>query len=120
MTETNRVLHDELVVSVHRILQLHADLAIAKPPDTQTHLQREIAATDRAIDELVYRLYELTPAEIALVEAAAAPRSAPRPDNVGEATMVDVPPLGASVQAEATAAHHYFVKEESPKEGAAS
>jgi hypothetical protein len=42
-------------------------------PDAQTHLQRDIAATDRAIDQLVYQLYGLTAEEIALVEAATAP-----------------------------------------------
>ena len=30
-------------------------------------LQQQIAATDRAIDELVYTLYGLTPEEVALV-----------------------------------------------------
>ena len=82
------------------MLKLHADLAAAKSPDAQTRLQREIAATDRAIDQLVYQLYELTPEEIALVEQATAPAAAPPP--------------GAYVQAEAEAAHHFFVKEEPP------
>ena len=38
-----------------------------------TDLHRDIAATDRAIDQLVYQLYGLTAEEIALVEAATAP-----------------------------------------------
>ena len=58
---------------VERMLKLHADLAAAKSSDAQTHLQRDIAATDRAIDQLVYQLYGLTAEEIALVEAATAP-----------------------------------------------
>ena len=66
-------LHDTLVTHVERMLKLHADLAAAKSPDAQTHLTRDIAATDRAIDQLVYQLYGLTPEEIALVEAATAP-----------------------------------------------
>ena len=65
--------HDALVALVERMLKLHADLAAAKSPDAQTHLTRDIAATDRAIDQLVYQLYGLTPEEIALVEAATAP-----------------------------------------------
>ena len=32
-------------------------------------LQRQIEATDRQIDQLVYDLYELTPEEIAIIEA---------------------------------------------------
>ncbi len=68
--------HDTLVLHVERMLKLHADFAAAKSPDTQTRLQRDIAATDRAIDQLVYQLYGLTADEIALVEAATAPATA--------------------------------------------
>ena len=42
-----------------------------------TDLHRDIAATDRAIDQLVYQLYGLTAEEIALVEAATAPPAQP-------------------------------------------
>jgi hypothetical protein len=66
-----------LITFVERILKLHEELPAAKSPDTHTRLQREIAATDRAIDQLVYQLYELTPEEIALVEAATAPAAIP-------------------------------------------
>ncbi len=69
--------HDALVTHVERMLKLHADLAAAKSPDAQTHLQRDIAATDRAIDQLVYQLYGLTAEEIDLVEAATAPPAQP-------------------------------------------
>ncbi len=72
-SKSNRVQHDTLVTHVERMLKLHADLAAAKSPEAQTHLQRDIAATDRAIDQLVYQLYGLTPEEIALVETATAP-----------------------------------------------
>jgi hypothetical protein len=34
----------------------------------QEQLQRQIAVTDRHINELVYELYDLTPEEIAVVE----------------------------------------------------
>jgi len=37
---------------------------------SQTVIQRQIEATDRQIDQLVYELYGLTNEEIALVEAA--------------------------------------------------
>jgi hypothetical protein len=33
-------------------------------------LQNQIATTDKAIDQMVYKLYELTPEEIAIVEGA--------------------------------------------------
>lgn len=65
--------HDALVAHVERMLKLHTDLSAAKSPDAQTHLERDIAATDRAIDALVYQLYGLTTEEIALVEQATAP-----------------------------------------------
>lgn len=68
--------HDTLVTHVERMLKLQADLAAAKSPDAQTRLQRDIAATDRAIDRLVYQLYGLTAEEVALVEAATAPSDA--------------------------------------------
>lgn len=64
--------HDALIALVDRMLKLHADLDAAKSPDSQTHLQRDIAATNRALDQLVYQLYGLTPEEIALVESATA------------------------------------------------
>lgn len=73
----DRARHDQLVALVERMLKLHADLPAAKSPDAQTRLQREIKATDAAIDQLVYQLYELTPEEIALVEAATAPAAKP-------------------------------------------
>ncbi len=42
------------------LLKLHKDLPKAKTPHEQESLQRQIAATDRAIDALVYELYGLT------------------------------------------------------------
>jgi hypothetical protein len=40
---------DKLAALSSRISRLRADLAVAKSPDAQTHLQRESAATDRAL-----------------------------------------------------------------------
>ena len=113
-SKPDRAQHDTLVAHVTRMLKLHADLAAAKSPDAQTHLQREIAATDRAIDALVYQLYDLTPKEIALVEQATAPQPPPP-----AAEAIAPPPPAAKppelyYQAEADAAHHYFVKEDGP------
>jgi len=62
--------HDRMVALVERMLDLHRQLADAKTPDAETMLQRQIAATDRQIDRLVYELYDLTDDEIAIVEGA--------------------------------------------------
>jgi len=45
-------------------------LATAKAPQKKTVLQRQIDATDRQIDQLVYELYGLNDAETQIVEAA--------------------------------------------------
>ena len=47
---------------------LGEQLAAAKPAREKIVLQRQIAATDRQIDQLVYDLYELTDEEIRIVE----------------------------------------------------
>jgi hypothetical protein len=62
--------HDRIVELVERILDLHKQLAAAKTDHAKTNLQRQIDATDAQIDNLVYELYELTPDEIKIVEAA--------------------------------------------------
>jgi hypothetical protein len=49
---------------------LTAQLESEKNPESKTRLQRDIHATDRRIDQLVYELYGLTDKEVALVEAA--------------------------------------------------
>jgi hypothetical protein len=43
-------------------------LQIPRTPQEKEFLQREIASTDQAIDALVYKLYDLTEAEIRIVE----------------------------------------------------
>jgi predicted nucleic acid-binding Zn-ribbon protein len=49
------------------MLDLHRKLAAAKNPNDKTNLQREIEATDRQIDQLVYELYGLAEEEIEIV-----------------------------------------------------
>jgi hypothetical protein len=63
--------HDELVGLVERMLALHEQRAAARTSFDATVLERQIAATDRQIDQLVYALYELTEDEIRIVEGAA-------------------------------------------------
>jgi hypothetical protein len=47
---------------------LHAQLAATKPGHAKTIVERQIVATDRQIDQLVYELYGLTEEEIRVVE----------------------------------------------------
>jgi len=53
---------------VERMLDLHKKLAKAKTAHQKTVIQRQIDATDRQIDALVYDLYGLTKKEIAIIE----------------------------------------------------
>ncbi len=62
--------HDRMVALVERMLDLHKKLAAASIPADKDLYQRQIEATDRQIDALVYELYGLTDEEIAIVEPA--------------------------------------------------
>jgi len=55
---------------VRTLLARNASLASLETEHAKTLLRRQIAATDREIDALVYELYGLTDEEIAIVEAA--------------------------------------------------
>ena len=63
--------HDQMVTLVQRMLDLHKQVATATLPHQKDLLQRQIEATDRQIDQLVYALYALTAEEIAIVEGRA-------------------------------------------------
>jgi fido (protein-threonine AMPylation protein) len=73
--------HDKMVALVERMLDLHQRLASANSPDDKTRLQRQIAATDREIDSLVYDLYGLTEDEIRIVEGMAVASEATECEN---------------------------------------
>ncbi|HOO54535.1 MAG TPA: hypothetical protein PLY09_01215 [Methanothrix sp.] len=60
-----------MVSLVENMLDLHRRLSESKTGHEKTLLQRQIEATDRQIDALVYVLYGLTEEEIAIVEDAA-------------------------------------------------
>jgi hypothetical protein len=60
--------HDRMVSMVGQMLTLNKQLQEAKTPHEKTALQRQIEATDRQIDALVYELYGLTEEEIRIVE----------------------------------------------------
>jgi len=63
--------HDRIVKFVKQILDLHNQLDATKIPDDKTRIQRQIDATDKQIDKLVYNLYDLTEEEIKIVEGCA-------------------------------------------------
>jgi len=60
--------HDRLVKLVETMLSLHKDLAKEKTAHDKEVIQRQIYATDKQIDKLVYELYGLTEEEIRVVE----------------------------------------------------
>jgi len=60
-------LHDKMVELVKQMLQLHKDINIARTPQSKELIQRQIDATDKQIDKLVYGLYGLTEDEIKIV-----------------------------------------------------
>ena len=51
--------HDRMADLVERMLGLHKQLAAAKTAQDETMIQRQIDATDRQIDRVVYELYDL-------------------------------------------------------------
>jgi hypothetical protein len=67
---------DKMVELVERMLKLHKDLPKAKTAHEKTAIERQIAATDKQIDELVYKLYGLTEQEVGIVEGHRARREA--------------------------------------------
>lgn len=62
--------HDRIVSHVDQMLEQHKQLAAARTSFEKTALQRQIEATDKQIDRLVYELYGLTEEEILIVEEA--------------------------------------------------
>ena len=64
----DKAAHDRMVKLVDTMLQLHPRLAAAQSAHDRDLIQRQIDATDRQIDALVYQLYGLTEEEIRIVE----------------------------------------------------
>ena len=63
-------MHDRMVTLVDQMLELNKKLAESKMPQATEMLKRQIEATDRQIDDLVYELYELTDDEVKIEEQA--------------------------------------------------
>ena len=60
----------ELVAPVSSLLALNQQLQTARTSHDKSLLTRQIEATDKEIDRLVYELYKLSEGEIAVIEAA--------------------------------------------------
>ena len=67
---SDKARHDRMVELVEGMLSLHKELDSPKTGHARTVIERQIEATDRQIDRLVYELYELSDEEIAIVEEA--------------------------------------------------
>ncbi|MHB1055445.1 MAG: Eco57I restriction-modification methylase domain-containing protein [Thermoleophilia bacterium] len=67
---TDKSRHDRMVELVECIQDLNSRLQAAKTAHEKDSLQRQIDATDRQIDRLVYELYDLTEDEIKIVETS--------------------------------------------------
>ena len=63
--------HVKMVRLIQEMLSLNEKMPTMKTDHEKTALQRQIDATDRQIDQLVYELYGLTEEEIGIVEAVA-------------------------------------------------
>jgi hypothetical protein len=68
--EVDKKRHGQVVTLVDQMLNLHKQLPQAKTPHEKESFQRQIMATDRNIDQLVYQLYGLSTEEIKIVEDA--------------------------------------------------
>jgi hypothetical protein len=60
--------HDKMVSLVDQMLSLNKQLPTVKTDHEKTALQRQIDATDKQIDELVYELYGITEEERKIIE----------------------------------------------------
>jgi hypothetical protein len=57
-----------MISLVKRMLKLPKDLPKARTAPDRTAIERQIAATDKQIDQLVYELYGLTEEEVRIVD----------------------------------------------------
>jgi hypothetical protein len=64
----DKAIHDTMVQLVERMLDLHQKKQHANADSEKELFEHQIKATDNEIDELVYKLYELTEEEIKVVE----------------------------------------------------
>ena len=62
-------MQENLSEKVDSIISMYRQLGKSKLLQQKTVLTRQIEATDRQIDELVYELYDLTEEEVKIVES---------------------------------------------------
>ncbi|NLV27374.1 MAG: N-6 DNA methylase [Methanomicrobiales archaeon] len=62
--------HEKMVALVTRMLDLNKQLSLSRLSNEKDLIQRQIEGTDKAIDVLVYDLYELTEDEVRIIEKA--------------------------------------------------
>lgn len=67
--QKNKDAEIQIIKFVDQILQLHKQKSETKVPALQEQLENQITYTDNKINELVYRLYDLTEEEIKIIEA---------------------------------------------------
>ena len=63
-----RARHDEIIDLAERLSTLHLRLSDTHSSATLRSLPRQLAAAEQRMDQLVYQLYDLTAAEIEVVE----------------------------------------------------
>ncbi len=68
ITKVNKNLHDEIIKLVNQLLQLNLQKAETKLATQVSQLQGKIDFCEERINQIVYQLYELTEAEIKIVE----------------------------------------------------
>ncbi len=59
---------EELVAQVDGVLRLRKQLAAAKSPYDKEATERQVRVATRQLDHIVYKLYDSTEDEIAIVE----------------------------------------------------
>ncbi len=70
MSAKQKKTHDTIVALAGQALASRCQLLAAKSPHERTRLERQAESTDEQIDELVFELYDLSAAEIAIVKTA--------------------------------------------------
>jgi hypothetical protein len=63
-------LNEMLIYLVDNMIEFNKKINKTNTPQEKQNLQRQIEATDRQIDKLVYELYGLTEEEINIVESS--------------------------------------------------
>jgi hypothetical protein len=64
----DKTMHDKMVQLVERMLDLHKKKQHANADSEKELFEHQIKATDKEIDDLVYKLYGLTEEEIKVVQ----------------------------------------------------